>query len=242
MNDDDLLAFAEDDPAPVAAGGEPWKVLVVDDDEEVHLVTALTLRHVLVDGAPLGVSHADSFAAARRAFAEEGPFAVAVLDVVMEAAHAGLDLAEWVRRDLHDRDVRLLLRTGQPGDAREAQLSETYDIHDYLPKAETTGYSLQTRVMGAVRAWRDLAQARAEGLALRAAIDHLAAGGPLAGLPALAPALLDPPRGQIVGVDTGVPVGPDAWLQTPAGDAPNRVERWRIAALSDTIARVVSKG
>lgn len=238
MHDDDaLLEFAEEVPAPPPPAEEPWRVLVVDDDEEVHLVTALTLRHARVDGAALELVHADSCVAAMRALSADGPFAVAVVDVVMESAHAGLDLAAWIRETLGDHDLRIVLRTGQPGAAVETQLGERYDIHDYLGKAETTGRTLTTRVMGAVRAFRDLSGLRAENDALRVAFDHVASGGARDALPSLATTLLQRPRGRVGTCETAVPVGPDAWLETPDADPPNRIERLRIAAFSRLLTR-----
>jgi CheY-like chemotaxis protein len=139
-SDDAVFAFAEELPPPPPA--RPWRVLVVDDDEEIFLVTEMTLRRTRVDGAPLELVYASSGDEARRRLQTEGPFAVAVLDVVMETPTAGLELCQWIREHLGDHDVRLLVRTGQPGGASdETKVAEEYDIHDFLAKTETTGRS-----------------------------------------------------------------------------------------------------
>ena len=228
--DDAPFDFAEEHP-PIAAG-TPWRVLVVDDDEEVFLVTEMTLRRSRVDGAPLELVYASDSAKARHALQASGPFSVALVDVVMDTPTAGLDLCRWIREQLRDPDIRLLVRTGQPGGASdETKLSEEYDIHDFLAKTETTGRALTTRVAGAVRAWRDLARARAESAALRLALELTPP--PLEPLVQAAPRLLLPPRGH---VQEGGHDGTALWggwrLHTPDERPLQARERARLEALT----------
>lgn len=155
--DDDLVRFSRDDePAPPQAGGPPWKILVVDDDQEVHDITRLALAGLAVDGRPVALRSLHSAAAARDALAAERDIGVVMLDVVMESDHAGLELARWIRHDLGDMHVRIVLRTGQPGHAPEHKVMSDYDIHDYRDKTELTARRLATTVLGAVRSYRDI--------------------------------------------------------------------------------------
>ncbi|MBJ7019594.1 phosphodiesterase, partial [Vibrio cholerae] len=54
---------------------------------------------------------------ARKVMAERSDIALALVDVVMETEHAGLDLVRYIREELQNRQVRLVLRTGQAGQA-----------------------------------------------------------------------------------------------------------------------------
>ena len=79
-----------------------------------------------------------------------------ILDVVMENAQAGLDVVRTVRNTLHNSMVRIVLRTGQPGQAPEHTVVIEYDINDYKEKTELTQQKLVSCVAAALRGYRDL--------------------------------------------------------------------------------------
>ncbi len=99
---------------------------------------------------------AHSVRQARQVFAEEDDIAVVLLDVVMESDHGGLDLVRWIRDELSNNHVRIVLRTGQPGFAPEIQVVRDYDINDYKEKGEMTAAKLATSVYAALRSFRDI--------------------------------------------------------------------------------------
>lgn len=153
-----LVAFA-DDALPLAEelpSARTWKLLVVDDDREVHDITRLALDGLTVDGHPIALISVHSAAAARAALQAHADVGMVLLDVVMESEDAGLALARWIRHDLGNARVRVVLRTGQPGLAPEQRVMSDYDIHDYRDKTELTARRLATTVLGALRAYRDL--------------------------------------------------------------------------------------
>ncbi len=82
--------------------------------------------------------------------------AVVLLDVVMESDGAGLDLVEYIRKELGNDTVRIILRTGQPGQAPERQVIVDYDINDYKAKTELTGDKLFTSLTAALRSHQQL--------------------------------------------------------------------------------------
>ena len=108
-----------------------WKVLIVDDEEAVHSVTKLSLAHLRYEGRRIEFFSAFSAAQAREILAAEAEIAVILLDVVMEEEDSGLRLARYIRYDLGNRMVRIILRTGQPGQAPEERVILEYDINDY---------------------------------------------------------------------------------------------------------------
>ncbi|RLU02616.1 MAG: DUF3369 domain-containing protein [Ketobacter sp.] len=160
MRDDSLL-FAEDDadPASIAAENDkisPWNILIIDDEEEVHKVSKLVLAKIRFDNRPLHFLHAYSADEAKAVFQEQDDIALALVDVVMESDHAGLDLVDWIRRTKGNLHTRLVLRTGQPGQAPEHQVIEDYDINDYKDKTELTDIKMKTLVYAALRSYRDI--------------------------------------------------------------------------------------
>jgi response regulator RpfG family c-di-GMP phosphodiesterase len=155
-----LLRFAAaTPPAPEldpASALSPWKLLIVDDEPEVHTLTRLVLRGYEFEGRRLELISAYSGHEARRQLDEHPDVAVILLDVVMEREDSGLLLVEHIREQLGNRQVRIILRTGQPGQAPEFEVVARYDINDYKSKIELTSLKLQTTVTSALRAWRDI--------------------------------------------------------------------------------------
>jgi len=154
MDDDDFL---DDDESP-ETGAEPPRhvMLIVDDEPGVHEVTRLALRPLMFDGRGLEFLSAYSGREGRDLLAQRDDVAVILLDVVMETETAGLDLVRAIRRELGNADVRIILRTGQPGQAPEETVIVEYDINDYKAKSELTRGHLTTSVISALRGWRDI--------------------------------------------------------------------------------------
>lgn len=156
-----------------------WRVLIVDDDADVHSSTTFALGGLVLHGRPLTFLHAYSAAEARSLLAHERNIAVILLDVVMEQADAGLHLVRHIRSDLDMRDVRIILRTGQPGYAPEMDAISGYDINDYRTKSELTRTKLCTAVTAALRSYE---QIRELGMARNALARVIASGAALLGL------------------------------------------------------------
>ncbi len=174
-DDKDMLVFWADEPDPAAEQEETaaavWRVLLVDDEPDVHTATKVALRNLDIEGRRLEFQHAYSDAEARKVLQQEAPFAVAVIDVVMESDTAGLDLVRYIREELADAQVRLILRTGQPGYAPEISTIQNYDINDYRTKSELTQSRLFTSLTIAVRSYSQLCQLEAGRVGLEQILD-----------------------------------------------------------------------
>lgn len=155
-SNDNSLDFLAEESAPAPSPASPWKLLVVDDEPEVHLITRMVLQGYRFEGRALEILEAESAAQAKALLMAHPDIAVILLDVVMETDHSGLDLVRWIREDLKNILVRIILRTGQPGAAPEKQVIIEYEINDYKAKTELTSIKLFTAVTAAIRAWRDL--------------------------------------------------------------------------------------
>lgn len=161
MSDSDLL-FGQDEPVEDVISAEEtcpthvWRILIVDDEEQVHKVTSLVLNKCKFDNDPIELVHAYSMKEATEIMHEQAPFALALVDVVMETDDAGLRLVQYIREELKDEDIRLVLRTGQPGQAPEETVIARYDINDYKNKTELTSTKLKTLLYSALRSYRDI--------------------------------------------------------------------------------------
>ncbi|MBV8503640.1 MAG: DUF3369 domain-containing protein [Paucibacter sp.] len=152
---------------------DPWVVMIVDDDVAVHQVTQLVMSDFEFSGRRLLFLDAYSAAEAREILKERQDVALILLDVVMEHEHAGLDLAKYIREDLGNTHTRIVLRTGQPGQAPEEHVIKTYDINDYKEKTELTKRKLITVFYSALRSYRDIMIIDQSRQALRRSIDAI---------------------------------------------------------------------
>jgi diguanylate cyclase len=156
----DDLVFLDEAPPPKnrgrGSGLPPWRIMIVDDDQDVHSATSLALANIEMYSRPLEFVHAYSATQAREVLRREKDIAVILLDVVMEEDNSGLELVHHIRESLMQSEVRIILRTGQPGYAPELDAIRDYDINDYKTKSELTRTKLYTTVMAAIRAYEQI--------------------------------------------------------------------------------------
>ncbi len=156
LSSDDILSFAEDSPL---GGSKPtgyYKLLIADDDDEVHAMTRLVLSDYEYDGAGIQFLSAFSGEEAKEIIRENPDIACILLDVVMESDDAGLEVVRFIRKEAGNRKIRIILRTGQPGKAPEKDIILNYDINDYKEKTELTSQKLFTTITTAFRSYRHL--------------------------------------------------------------------------------------
>lgn len=160
---DDFLQFADDDltdtkteVAHKTIPQETWKILIVDDEQEVHSITNLVLADYSFEGKKLSFASAFSGEEAKKYLETTHNVALILLDVVMETDDAGLNLVKYIRDVLKNHFVRIILRTGQPGHAPEQDVIVNYDINDYKSKVELTTQKLFTTVTSSLRSYRDI--------------------------------------------------------------------------------------
>lgn len=160
QHDDQVVFARENRPKDVSVEDgdirKSWKILVVDDESEVHEITRITLRGYLFQERPLEILSAFSEDDVRLIFKTHKDIALILLDVVMEEDDTGLKLVEYIRNELNDKAVRIVLRTGQPGKAPEQEVITKYDINDYKTKPELTAQKLYTSVTACLRAYHNL--------------------------------------------------------------------------------------
>ncbi len=153
-SEDELLKFIDERESTLQTSViQTRRILIVDDDEDVHQATTFALQDLEILHHPLEFLHAYSAAQAEAILLNENDIAVILLDVVMESEDAGLRLVERIRRDFGQSNPRIILRTGQPGYAPELSAIRDYDINDYKTKGELTRTRLYTTITAAIRSY-----------------------------------------------------------------------------------------
>ena len=158
--DESLLEidFLNEEEPVIAEIKGTYKIVIADDDEEVHTITKMMLRDFELQGRTLEFIDTYSGEETKKALGENNDIAVLLLDVVMEQKDSGLRVIEYLREELNNQMTRIVLRTGQPGEAPEEEVIKNYDINDYRLKTEMTFKRLYTTVYTALRGYRDLKQ------------------------------------------------------------------------------------
>ncbi|PSB00634.1 diguanylate cyclase domain-containing protein [Merismopedia glauca] len=170
-NDEELVFLAEDEISlgegkgkaipdlanPNFGTSDVWKILIVDDESDVHRATQIALRNLAFEGKAIVFFSAYSAHECKQIITEVHPdIAVVLLDVVMETNDAGLQVVKYIREELKNQQTRIILRTGHPGEAPEESVILDYDINDYKLKVELTRQRMLVAVITALRSYRDL--------------------------------------------------------------------------------------
>ncbi|MDM8557214.1 SpoIIE family protein phosphatase [Candidatus Parabeggiatoa sp. HSG14] len=178
IEEDDELVWAEEDVSPTSSPDEnqiaaqnilltgqdewishdatTWKVMVVDDEPEIHDVIRFALDGFIFQEKALNLIFASSGEEAKSLLKKHPDTALIFLDVVMEKNDTGLQLVKYIRNTLQQFMVRIILHTGQPGEVPEESVIENYDINDYKLKSEMTQGKLLVAAMAGLRGYRDL--------------------------------------------------------------------------------------
>lgn len=133
-----------------------WKILIVDDEEDVHILTRAVLSDFVFLDKGIEFFSAYNEKDALKIMSEEDDIAVVLLDIIMERDDSGLRVAKAIRDDLGNKFVRIIARTGQPGIAPAEKVIVDYDINDYKEKTELTSNKLFATIVTALRGYKDL--------------------------------------------------------------------------------------
>ncbi len=129
------------------------KVLIVDDEADVISITKLALNNFTYNGHNLQFFEAQSYDEAVKILDKEDDIALIFLDVVMKSHNDGLELVKYIRGELKDNLVHIILRTGQPGYAPEKEVIQNYNINFYQTKADLTERKLHTLTTSSLRSY-----------------------------------------------------------------------------------------
>ncbi|MFM9263989.1 adenylate/guanylate cyclase domain-containing protein [Tychonema sp. BBK16] len=156
--EDEDLIFIEEEALEEKPIKDTWKVLIVDDEIEIHTITKLALKDFIFENKSIIFFSAYSGKEAKEIIKNNDDIALILLDVVMETEEAGLEVVKYIRDILDNKIVRIILRTGQPGQVPEDVVIVSYDINDYKTKTELTNKKLFTTVVTALRSFSSLNQ------------------------------------------------------------------------------------
>lgn len=155
----DSLGFSENETKTktnIRKLNKKIKVVIADDNRDVHKITNLILDDFSYNEYSLDILHAYSGEEVKEIMRNEENIAIILLDVVMETDDSGLQVVKYIREELENIFVRIILRTGQPGKAPEDDVIRNYDINNYIAKTEGSVQKIYTALYSAIRSYTDL--------------------------------------------------------------------------------------
>lgn len=138
---------------------ETWKVLISDDEEDIHHLTKTVLKDFIYKNRSLEFISAYTGEDTVNILKTQKDVVLVLLDVIMESDDAGLQVVKKIRDDLKNDVIQIILRTGQPGVAPEHKVVMEYAINDYKEKTELTSNKLVTSITTAIRAYENIKKA-----------------------------------------------------------------------------------
>lgn len=148
-----------------------YKVLIVDDDRDVHTITVMALDGLNFGNIELELLHAYSEKEVKKMLLQHDDIAVILLDVVMETDRSGIEVVSFIRDELKNYDMQIILRTGQPGVAPVEEIIRNYEINDYKTKTELTVSKLYTVIFSAIRNYRNIIAIKNQKVGLEMVLD-----------------------------------------------------------------------
>lgn len=143
--------FAQEKEESQKSQLDSWKILIADDEEDVHTMTKLALKKFSFEDRGLEFFHAYNGKETVEILKKNPEINLLLLDVVMDSDDDGLLTVKKIREELQNTTLRIVLRTGQPGSAPEKDVIINYGIDDYKEKTELTSIKLLTTVIASLR-------------------------------------------------------------------------------------------
>ncbi len=140
----------------VKENNEKWKILISDDEEDIHLLTKTVLKNFEYKNKQLEFLSAYSGKDTVEILKENDDIVLVLLDVIMENDNAGLEVVKRIREELCNDFIQIILRTGQSGQVLEDDVVMNYAINDYKEKTELTSQKLLTTVTTSIRSFENM--------------------------------------------------------------------------------------
>lgn len=135
---------------------ENWKIIIFDNSPEVHGVTKIVLEDLVFDNKKIELFSSYSIEETKKLVTEIPDLAIAILEISFKNEKESLELVRYIRDDLKNKLIRIILRTSEVAHLSQKDAIIRYDINDYKEKLELTDQKLFTTIVSSLRAYSDL--------------------------------------------------------------------------------------
>ncbi len=131
---------------------KPFNILIVDDVKDVHHVTDIISRSKDFDGYELNLLHTESAKETIELLQQRNDIDLILLDIIMETIHSGLSVIDYVRNELHNEDIQIVISTAYPGNIPDEYLPLVKGANHFVYKVDLTFEKFKSIVIHAIRA------------------------------------------------------------------------------------------
>lgn len=133
-----------------------WKVLIVDDDNFIHRMLKEVNKNLTFEDKGIKFHSTYTSQEAINILKENKDIALVLIDVFLEEKDSGLGLAKYIREDLKNTDIRIVLMTGKGSDSLQDEIILNYDINGYENKSDLFSKKMNTVILSSLRSFRDI--------------------------------------------------------------------------------------
>jgi len=135
-----------------------WHILVVDDDRDVHALTNIVLENIQVYNKKLTIYSVYSEKDACEFIQNNPQINLILLDMIMEDDDSGLNVAKYIRSELKNLKVRIILRSGNSDIDSLNDFVHKFDISDCKIKNELSAKQFRNSIIAAIEEYDDLSE------------------------------------------------------------------------------------
>ncbi|PCJ40722.1 MAG: hypothetical protein COA99_09350 [Moraxellaceae bacterium] len=158
--------YIQSSPQIPTINQRPWRVLIVDNNADIHTTTEFALSDFTYLGKPLEFVHDYSAEDARATLEQQIDIALVFIDIEMETNDTGLLLAKWIRDTLKNQHIRIVLRTVKIDFSLDEKVFSLYGIDDFRSSTELTRTRLVMTMYSSLRAYADIARLHENNISL----------------------------------------------------------------------------
>ncbi|PHR72312.1 MAG: two-component system response regulator [Arcobacter sp.] len=149
------------------------KIVVADDEEDVHILTRNVLRKFEYDNKELEIISTYTGKETIEVLKQNPDVVLLLLDVIMETDDAGLEVCKKIRNELNNHSIQIILRTGQASDIPPYTVVTEYEINDYKEKTELSSEKLKISLITAIRAYENIKELKEANEKIEFLIDEI---------------------------------------------------------------------
>lgn len=148
--------FKEDKDGAINIQNGVWKILIADDDNFIHRMIKEMNQDIRFENKKIEFYSAYTSQEAKNLMEENEDMALILLDVFIEEQNSGLNLVEYIREELKNSDIRIVLMTGKGSITLQEQAILNYDINGYEIKSDLFSKKMNTVILSTLRSYRDI--------------------------------------------------------------------------------------
>jgi diguanylate cyclase (GGDEF)-like protein len=131
-----------------------WEILLVDDDESLHDVVNKEIDGLTLFHKDVKVIHAHNAVEAKQLIKENSDISIAFIDISMETPDSGLQLVNYIRNNLHNTQMRIIIIDSNDSPIPANEILEHYDINDYKDRICIDSQRLFSTVRTAIKQYQ----------------------------------------------------------------------------------------